>query len=42
MLQTRGNKITYLGHATVKITTPDGKVILIDPWGHHKPKVSRF
>ncbi len=38
MLQTRGNKITYLGHATVKITTPDGKVILIDPWVTTNPK----
>ena len=48
MLQTHGNKITYLGHATVKITTPEGSVILIDPWvatnpvcpGSHK-KLSR-
>jgi L-ascorbate metabolism protein UlaG (beta-lactamase superfamily) len=32
MLRTRGNKITWLGHSTFKITTPSGKVILIDPW----------
>jgi L-ascorbate metabolism protein UlaG (beta-lactamase superfamily) len=32
MLLTRGNKITWLGHATFKITTPSGKVVLIDPW----------
>ncbi len=32
MLDTRGNKITWLGHATFTITTPDGKVVLIDPW----------
>jgi L-ascorbate metabolism protein UlaG (beta-lactamase superfamily) len=32
MLRTRGNKITWLGHSTFKITTPSGKVILVDPW----------
>ncbi len=32
MLRTRGNKITWLGHSTFKITTPSGKVIVVDPW----------
>lgn len=32
MLQTRGNKLTWLGHAAFKIETPSGKVILVDPW----------
>ena len=32
MLQTRGNKLTWLGHATFRIETPNGQVILIDPW----------
>ncbi|HEV2298440.1 MAG TPA: metal-dependent hydrolase [Candidatus Acidoferrales bacterium] len=32
MLETRGNKLTWLGHATFKITTASGKVILVDPW----------
>lgn len=32
MLNTHGNKITWLGHATFTVTMPDGKVILIDPW----------
>jgi len=32
MLLTRGNRITWLGHATFTITTPSGKVILLDPW----------
>jgi L-ascorbate metabolism protein UlaG (beta-lactamase superfamily) len=32
MLLTRGNKITWLGHSTFKITTPSGKVVLLDPW----------
>ncbi len=32
MLSTHGNKITFLGHATFKITTMQGKVLLIDPW----------
>lgn len=32
MLQTRGNKLTWLGHSAFRITTPGGKVIVIDPW----------
>lgn len=32
MLLTRGNKITWLGHSTFKITLPSGKVALLDPW----------
>ncbi len=32
MLEMRGNKITWLGHAGFKITTATGKVVLIDPW----------
>jgi len=32
MLHTRGNKITWLGHAAFRIDTPSGKVILVDPW----------
>ena len=32
MLQTQGNKLTWLGHAAFRIETPNGKVILIDPW----------
>lgn len=32
MLKTRGNRLTWLGHATFKITTASGKVILVDPW----------
>jgi L-ascorbate metabolism protein UlaG (beta-lactamase superfamily) len=32
MLNTHGNKITWLGHATFTVTMPDGKVIIIDPW----------
>ena len=38
MIRTRGNKITYLGHATFKITTPGGRVVLIDPWVAGNPK----
>ncbi|MGH9746126.1 MAG: metal-dependent hydrolase [Candidatus Acidiferrales bacterium] len=38
MLQTRGNKITWLGHATFRITTPSGQVVLIDPWIQSNPK----
>ena len=32
MLRTRGNSLTWLGHAAFRITTPTGKVVLIDPW----------
>jgi L-ascorbate metabolism protein UlaG (beta-lactamase superfamily) len=32
MLKTRGNKLTWLGHGTFKITTAGGKVVLVDPW----------
>jgi L-ascorbate metabolism protein UlaG (beta-lactamase superfamily) len=32
MLNTRGNKITWLGHSAFRITTSSGKVILIDPF----------
>jgi L-ascorbate metabolism protein UlaG (beta-lactamase superfamily) len=37
MLQTRGNKLTWLGHATFRIDTPSGKVILVDPWIQTNP-----
>lgn len=32
MFQTYGHKFTWLGHAAFRITTANGKVILIDPW----------
>jgi L-ascorbate metabolism protein UlaG (beta-lactamase superfamily) len=32
MFQSRGNKFTWLGHSAFRITTPSGKVILVDPW----------
>jgi L-ascorbate metabolism protein UlaG (beta-lactamase superfamily) len=37
LLNTHGNKITWLGHATFTVTTPDGKVVLIDPWTINNP-----
>lgn len=37
MLQTRGNKLTWLGHAAFRIETPSGKVILVDPWIQTNP-----
>lgn len=37
MLNTRGNKITWLGHSTFTVTTPSGSVILIDPWTETNP-----
>ncbi|HVB33576.1 MAG TPA: metal-dependent hydrolase [Patescibacteria group bacterium] len=32
MLDTHGNRITWLGHSSFKITTASGQVVLIDPW----------
>jgi L-ascorbate metabolism protein UlaG (beta-lactamase superfamily) len=37
MLNTHGNKITWLGHATFTVTTPSGFVTLIDPWTEGNP-----
>jgi L-ascorbate metabolism protein UlaG (beta-lactamase superfamily) len=37
VLQTRGNKLTWLGHATFKITTATGKTVLVDPWVESNP-----
>lgn len=31
-IELNGTQITWLGHATFKITSPQGKIILIDPW----------
>lgn len=31
-IKLNGTQITWLGHATFKITSPQGKIILIDPW----------
>ena len=33
-----GIQITWLGHSTFRITTPGGKIILIDPWVAGNPK----
>jgi len=38
MTQWKGLAITWLGHATVHITTPKGTEILIDPFMEHNPK----
>jgi L-ascorbate metabolism protein UlaG (beta-lactamase superfamily) len=37
MFQTHGNKLTWLGHATFKITTATNKTILVDPWVQSNP-----
>jgi L-ascorbate metabolism protein UlaG (beta-lactamase superfamily) len=33
----KGIKLTWLGHATFRIETPGGKIILIDPWVMNNP-----
>jgi len=37
MLDTRANKLTWLGHSAFRITTPSGNVVLIDPWVQSNP-----
>ncbi len=37
MIQTRGNKLTWLGHSAFRIITPSGKVVVIDPWVQSNP-----
>ena len=34
----RDTKITYLGHSTVRIESPGGKKILMDPWVMSNPR----
>ena len=31
-MKLKGIKITWLGHATFRMTTPQGTIILVDPW----------
>jgi len=38
MLDTKGNRLTYLGHSTFTLATPSGKVIVIDPWVTGNPR----
>lgn len=33
----QGVELTWLGHATVRLTLPDGQVVLIDPWLRDNP-----
>jgi L-ascorbate metabolism protein UlaG (beta-lactamase superfamily) len=37
MLDTKGNRFTWLGHSAFKITCPSGKVVLVDPWVQGNP-----
>src|SRR5438105_4809379 len=39
MTSDRGITITWLGHATTRVQTPNGKTILIDPWVQGNPAV---
>lgn len=38
MLDTHGNRITWLGHASFRVVTPAGTIALIDPWLKENPK----
>ncbi|HWZ97640.1 MAG TPA: metal-dependent hydrolase [Candidatus Dormibacteraeota bacterium] len=38
MLDTKGNRITYFGHSTFSLTTPNGQIALIDPWVMTNPR----
>jgi L-ascorbate metabolism protein UlaG (beta-lactamase superfamily) len=37
MTVTPPTKITWLGHATFKLTTPESRTILVDPWTYGNP-----
>ena len=37
MIDLKGNKITYLGHATFSLTTSSGQVAMIDPFVMSNP-----
>ncbi len=41
-MSTESTKITWLGHSTFLIRTPEGKTILVDPWLSREPEVSGF
>ncbi len=32
MFQTHGNKLTWFGHSAFRLTTPSGKIVIVDPW----------
>ena len=34
--------VTWLGHATLRLTLPDSRVVLIDPWLEGRPNVQRL
>ena len=34
----KGIKLTWLGHATFRVETPEGKIVIIDPWVMGNPK----
>ena len=34
----KGIKLTWLGHATFRVETPEGKIAIIDPWVMGNPK----
>jgi len=38
MLDTKGNRITFIGHSTFSITTASGQVAIIDPWVMTNPR----
>ncbi len=38
MLDTCGNRLTYLGHSTFTLTTKTGQVILLEPWVMGNPR----
>jgi L-ascorbate metabolism protein UlaG (beta-lactamase superfamily) len=37
MFQTHGNRLTWFGHSAFRITTPGGKVVIVDPWVKTNP-----
>ena len=33
----KGIELTYMGHSTFKIKSPEGKILIIDPWVDNNP-----
>ena len=36
-MKLNGIKLTWLGHSTLRVETPGGKIVLNDPWVMNNP-----
>jgi L-ascorbate metabolism protein UlaG (beta-lactamase superfamily) len=37
MSTARGSQVTFLGHATFRLASPEGRQVIVDPWTHRNP-----